>query len=58
MLKPIKAMKSSIWVLVGENIGKIRDHLNFFLEFYRLQKNVDEYLKRIENEVHDINGIA
>lgn len=57
MLKPLKAIKNSIWSRVGANIEKIRDHLKLFLEFHKLQKKVDEYLKSIEKEVHDRNGI-
>lgn len=56
-MKPLKTIKISIWVRVREDIGKIRDRLNFFLEFHRLQNKVDEYLKSTEKEVHDRNGI-
>ena len=58
MLKPLKIIKISIWAHVGEEIGKIRDHLNFFMEFHTLQKKVVEYLKSTEKEVPDRNGIT
>ena len=43
---------------MGEDIGKIRDHLNFFPKFHKLKKKVDEYLKITKKEVHHINGIS